>query len=199
MHRLFRVLCVIQDNRITKFQKSPLGTLEASLCNQITYFNCFPNITIRLNDATRSLRLRVKIDGIAMRENMQELAIIYKVYFQLMSSTVEPKTKISNIPGLTISFLTHPKNCSEQIKKVTWNEITFLLEWKLSGPKVKPEDTKSKSYEDKKSGNISLRFENHIKSDVNFEEVNKGLQNLNLQNLRSNTVKETFVSVLINI
>jgi hypothetical protein len=63
-----------------------------------------------------------------MKESMQELAIVYKVYYKLMSSTVEPRTKISNIPGLTTGFLTNPRNCSEQIKKVTWNEVTFPIE-----------------------------------------------------------------------
>ena len=189
------VLCVLQDNRITDFQKSLLGTLEASLCNQIAYFNYFPNFTTSLRDATHSLRLRVKTNGIAMKENMQELAIVYRVYYKLMSTTVEPKTKISNVPGLTTGFLTNPRNCSEQIKKVTWNEVTFPLEWKLSGPKIKPENTKAKSYQDKKTENISLRFEGHRRSDVNFEEINRSTQNLNLQNLRrSHTVRETPVS-----
>ena len=109
-----------------------------------------------------------------------------------MSSTVEPKTKITNIPGLTTGFITNPRNCSEQIQKVKWNEVTFPIEWKLSGPKLKPENLKAKSYQDKKTGNISLRFEGHRKSDVNIGEINKGLQNLHLQRLRrSNTVRET--------
>lgn len=86
-----------------------------------------------------------------------------------MSTTVEPKTKISNIPGLTTDFLTNPRNYSKQINKVTWNEVTFPLEWKLSGPKVQPENTKAMSYQDRKTGTISLKFESHRKSDINFE------------------------------
>ena len=33
------VLCVLQDNRLTDFQASLLGNLEASFCNQVAYFN----------------------------------------------------------------------------------------------------------------------------------------------------------------
>ena len=75
---------------------------------------------------------------------MQELAIVYRVYYKLMSSTVEQKTKITNIPGLTTGFITNPRNCSEQIQKVKWNEVTFPIEWKLSGPKLKPRKFESK-------------------------------------------------------
>ena len=51
---------------------------------------------------------------------------------------------------------------------------------------------KAKSYQDRKVGNINLRFEGHRKSDINIGDVNKGLQNLHLQGLRrSNTVRET--------
>ena len=39
------VLCVLQDDRITDFKKRLLGTVEASLCNQVAYFNVFPNFT----------------------------------------------------------------------------------------------------------------------------------------------------------
>jgi hypothetical protein len=45
-----------------------------------------------------------------------------------MSTTVEPRTKITNILGLTTGFLTNPRNYSEQIKKVTWNKVTFPIE-----------------------------------------------------------------------
>ena len=95
------VLCVLQDNRLVDFQKSMLGTLEATLCNQVAYFGCFPNFSTSLDDAAHCLRLRVKTDGTSMKEGMQELAIVYRVYYKLMSTTVEPKTKVTNIPGLT--------------------------------------------------------------------------------------------------
>lgn len=107
---------------------------------------------------------------------MQELAIEYRVYYKLMSTTVESKTKIANIPGLTTGFLTNPRNHSEQIKKIAGNEVTFPLDWKLASPKIEPEITKSTFYQDRKTGEISLRFEGHSKSDMNFEDFNKNLQ-----------------------
>ena len=101
-----------------------------------------------------------------MKENKQELAIEYRVYYKLMSTTVKPKTKMTNMPALTIGFLTYLRNHSEQIKKIDWNEVTFPLEWKLAGPKIQPENTKATSYQDRKTGEINLRFEGHRKSDV---------------------------------
>ena len=139
------VLCVFQDNRLTDFQKSMLGTLEASLYNQVTYFNCFPNFSTSLDDASHCLRLRVKTDGTSMKEGSQELAIVYRVYYKLMSTTVSPKSRISNIPGLTAGFLTNPKNYSQQIHKVTWDKVTFPIEWKLSGSKEKSRKLESSS------------------------------------------------------
>lgn len=73
------VLCALQDNIIIYFKKSWLRTLEASLCNQVAYFNYFLNFTTSLKDVAYCLRLRVKIYGIAMKENMQQLAIEYRV------------------------------------------------------------------------------------------------------------------------
>ena len=64
------VLCVLQDNRLTDFQKSLLGTLQTSICNQVAYFSCFPNFSTSLNDVTHCLRLRVKTNGTFIKECM---------------------------------------------------------------------------------------------------------------------------------
>ena len=82
------VLCVLQDDRITDFKKSLLGTVEASLCNQVAYFNVFPNFTTHLGDPAHCLRLRIKTDGISMKKGMMELAIDYRIYYKLISSNL---------------------------------------------------------------------------------------------------------------
>ncbi|KAL6194331.1 hypothetical protein ACLB2K_035415 [Fragaria x ananassa] len=163
------VLCVLQDNRLIDFQKSLLGTLQASLCNQVAYFNCFPNFSTSLNDAAHCLRLRVKTDGTSMKEGMPELAIVYRIYYKLMSTMVEPKTRLSNISSLTTGFLTNPRNHSEQIHKVTWDEVTFPLEWKFSSPKEKPESARAAIYENRRTGDVNLKFEGHRRSDATLE------------------------------
>ncbi|KAL6138156.1 hypothetical protein ACLB2K_063442 [Fragaria x ananassa] len=162
------VLCVLQDDRITDFKKSLLGTVEASLCNQVAYFNVFPNFTTHLRDAAHCLRLRIKTDGISMKKGMMELAIDYRIYYKLMSSNVTPNTRFLNSPGITTSVLTNPKNNSQQKHVTKWHEVTFPREWNLTPPVRQLESSNASVYEDT-GGKISLQFHRH--SFANYEEA----------------------------
>ncbi|KAL6227709.1 hypothetical protein ACLB2K_001666 [Fragaria x ananassa] len=162
------VLCVLQDDRITDFKKSLLGTVEASLCNQVAYFNVFPNFTTHLRDAAHCLRLRIKTDGISMKKGMMELAIDYRIYYKLMSSNVTPNTRFLNSPGITTSVLTNPKNNSQQKHVTKWHEVTFPREWNLTPPVRQLESSNASVYEDT-GGKISLQFYRH--SFANYEEA----------------------------
>ncbi|KAL6194743.1 hypothetical protein ACLB2K_035819 [Fragaria x ananassa] len=162
------VLCVLQDDRITDFKKSLLGTVEASLCNQVAYFNVFPNFTTHLKDAAHCLRLRIKTDGISMKKGMMELTIDYRIYYKLMSSNVTPNTRFLNSPGITTSVLTNPKNNSQQKHVTKWHEVTFPREWNLTPPVRQLESSNASVYEDM-GGKISLQFHRH--SFANYEEA----------------------------
>lgn len=106
------VLCVLQDDKITDFKKSLLGTVETSLCNKVTYFNVFPNFTTHLRNAAHCLRLRIKTYEISMKKGMIKLAVHCRIYYKLMSTNVTPNTRFLNSPGITKSVLTNPKNNS---------------------------------------------------------------------------------------
>ncbi|KAL6130306.1 hypothetical protein ACLB2K_068687 [Fragaria x ananassa] len=162
------VLCVLQDDKITDFKKSLLGTVEASLCNQVAYFNVFPNFTTHLKDAAHCLRLRIKTDGISMKKGMMELAIDYRIYYKLMSTNVTPNTRFLNSPGITTSVLTNPKNNSQQKHVTKWHEVTFPREWNLIPPVRQLESSNASVYEDT-GGKISLQFHRH--SFANHEEA----------------------------
>ncbi|KAL6222983.1 hypothetical protein ACLB2K_006373 [Fragaria x ananassa] len=162
------ILCVLQDDRITDFKKSLLGTVEASLCNQVAYVNVFPNFTTHLRDAAHSLRLRIKTDEISMKKGMMELVIDYRIYYKLMSSNVTPNTRFLNSLGITTSVLTNSKNNSQQKHVKKWHEVTFPREWNLTSPVRQLESSNASVYEDM-GGKISLQFHRH--SFANHEEA----------------------------
>lgn len=55
-----------------------------------------------------------------MKENMQELAIEFRVYYKLMSTTVEPRTKIIKYP---MSHYQFPHQSKESFRA---NKENFL-------------------------------------------------------------------------
>ncbi|XP_050369019.1 ATP synthase gamma chain, chloroplastic-like [Argentina anserina] len=52
---------------------------------------------------------------------MNELTVVYRIYYKLVSTTVESKTKLSNIHGLITSFLTNSRNHSETLVEVLYD------------------------------------------------------------------------------
>ena len=66
--------------------------METSLHNGPVYFNCYPNFALSLSDRNimKSLNLNVKKDGYYMKEGLEHLAIIYRIYYKLMKTTLDP-------------------------------------------------------------------------------------------------------------
>ena len=66
--------------------------IETSLHNGPAYFNCYPNFALSLSDKNimDALTLNIKIDGYYMKEGSEPLAIIYRIYYKLMKTTLDP-------------------------------------------------------------------------------------------------------------
>ena len=86
------VLLSLRDERHLRFNGSLLGMMETSLQNGPVYFNCYPNFALSLSDRNimKCLNLNVKKDGYYMKEGLEPLAIIYRIYYKLMKTTLDP-------------------------------------------------------------------------------------------------------------
>ena len=94
------VLLCLRDDKHLRFNDSLLGMMETSLHNGPIYFNCYPNFALSLSDRNimDALTLNIKTDGYYMKEGLEPLAIIYRIYYILMKTTLEPQSMVEPSP-----------------------------------------------------------------------------------------------------
>lgn len=66
--------------------------IQTNICNEPIFFNCCPNYSVDLTDnlILNSLVLDVNLQGDEFYD-CKNFAIVYRVYFRLMSSHLNPK------------------------------------------------------------------------------------------------------------
>ena len=94
------VLLCLRDDRHLRFNDSLLGMMETSLHNGPVYFNCYPNFALSLFDRNimDALTLNIKTDGYCMKEGSEPLAIIYRIYYKLVKTTLDPQSMVEASP-----------------------------------------------------------------------------------------------------
>ena len=66
------------------------------------YFDCYPNFAVSLTDETVLQTLKLDIEsGYNMLEGAQPLVIVYKIYYKLMKTTLEPQVLMESLKGKT--------------------------------------------------------------------------------------------------
>ncbi len=67
--------------------------VESFLFQGPIYFNCYPNFAVSLTDETilQTLELDIETLGYNMLDSAQPLVIIYRIYYKLMKTTLEPQ------------------------------------------------------------------------------------------------------------
>ena len=80
------VLMCLRDARFKNFNDNILGMITASLYNDPVYFNCYPNLTLALDDPNivKALTLNIASSGYIMEEGSKSLALIYCIYYRLL-------------------------------------------------------------------------------------------------------------------
>ena len=68
------------------------------------YFNCYPNFAVSLTDETvlQTLELDIETSRDNMLEGAQPLLIVYRIYYKLMKTTLEPQALIESPKGKTL-------------------------------------------------------------------------------------------------
>ena len=64
--------------------------VEASLHNDSIHFNCYPDLTISLDNKwpEKALTLNIETSGYKMLEGSRPLALIYRIYYKLLKTNL---------------------------------------------------------------------------------------------------------------
>ena len=82
------IFMALRDKRLKRRKSSLLALIQTNTCNGPIYFNCAPNYSLDMTDPLimDSLVLDIHLQGNEFHKNCKNFAIIYKVYFKLLSS-----------------------------------------------------------------------------------------------------------------
>ena len=95
------VLMCLQDARFKVFSDSILGMITASLYDVPVYFNYYPDISLTLDDPNivKALTLNILTSGYNMEESSKPFALIYRIYYRLLGTQLNPGARINGEPA----------------------------------------------------------------------------------------------------
>ena len=93
------VLMCLRDARFKNFKDSILGMITASLYDGPVYFNCYPDLTLTLDDPNivKALTLNIASSGYHMKEGSKPFALIYCIYYRPLGTQLNPSAINHNI------------------------------------------------------------------------------------------------------
>ena len=115
-----------RDTRLFNFDDSPLGILESNLAKGLVYFNCYPNFSIEIEDPNilDTFTLNIKTKNMNSKLGTRDLAVIYRVYYKLMKTTIAPKAINSSPKGVTMLMESHQEHSTTFVHRMLkWDEI----------------------------------------------------------------------------
>ena len=200
------VLMCLHDARFKNFKDSILGMITASLYDGPVYFNCYPNLTLALDDPNivKTLTLNIASSGYHMEEGSKPFALIYHIYYILLGTQLNPCAINHREPsGKTMLIQCSTPDAKIQIPKmIQWQDVKLPTEWFLEqeSPIAKPifdelDLTHIQQYLD---GTVKINFQNNQPSRINegrhsfagSESISKRDQDLN-EFLQKNFEKST--------
>lgn len=132
------IYLALHDKRYKRYKSSLLAMDQTNICNGPIFFNCCPNFSVDLTDPMilDSLMFDVKLLGDEFF-NCKNFVVIYRVYFRLMSSNLNPK--FSNPFPLTreeivLLQIDVEKPTTFTPKRLKWSEITIPSEFVIENP-----------------------------------------------------------------
>ena len=86
------VLMCLRDARFKNFKDSILGMIIVSLYDGPVYFNCYPDLTLALDDPNivKPLTLNIASFGYHMEEGNKPFSLIYHIYYRLLGTQLNP-------------------------------------------------------------------------------------------------------------
>ena len=129
------------------------------------YFTCYPNLELGcMNDQSihKALTLNIQTQNYDMDPRSRNILILYKVYYKVMTSVVNPNCLLSSPKDQTLIWQANEKNSTVIIPKpIPWECLTQSKEWNFKQlPAPKPiEQPKLMSITEDGQGNVQINFE----------------------------------------
>ena len=119
------VLTCLRDARFKNFKDSILGMITASLYDGPVYFNCYPNLTLALDDPNivKTLTLNIASSGYHMEECSKPFALIYRIYYKLLGTQLNPSAKINREPSGKTMLSSTPGAKVQVPKMIQWQDV----------------------------------------------------------------------------
>ncbi|KAG6670599.1 hypothetical protein I3843_Q052600 [Carya illinoinensis] len=160
------ILLCLRDARHNQFETSILGMIQSSLFNGHVYFDCFPDLPLALNDPNilKALTLNIATSGYDMVKGSKPLAVIYRIYYRVLKSTLNPKTVLKSTGGKTLLIQSSTPDANVKVPTmIHWKDISLPNEWILNQEvppapilTVKPDIDYIQQYLD---GTVKISFE----------------------------------------
>ena len=129
------ILMCLRDARFKNFKDSVLGMITASLYDGPLYFNCYPDLTLALDDPNivRALTLNIASSGYNMEEGSKPFALIYHIYYRLLGTQINPGALNHREPsGKTMFIQCSTPDAKVQVPKmIQWQDVKLPTEWLL--------------------------------------------------------------------
>ena len=129
------VLMCLRDARFKNFADSILGMITASSYDGLVYFNCYPDISLALDDPNivKALTLNIAPSGYNMEEGSKPFALIYCIYYRLLGTQLNPGARINREPDdKTMLIQCSTPDAKTQVPKmIQWKYVTLPIEWLL--------------------------------------------------------------------
>ena len=124
----------LRDTHHIRFNDSLLGTIETSIGCELIHFDCFPNFTVGLYDPhiMKALTLNIKTHGTFMLQGVQQIALIYRVYYKCLKTNLNVQALDKRKMGETTLIQTKDLRSKIQVPRtLKWSEVTFPSDWTL--------------------------------------------------------------------
>jgi hypothetical protein len=141
------VLLCLRDARFLHFKPSVLGMIQSSVYAGPVHFDVFPNMSVSLDDVNflKSLTLNIQTKGYEMEEGSRPLAIIYRIYYRLMKTSLNPQAIFKDPKGSTLLIESSTQNAAISTPKmIQWDKLNLPNEWILESVS-KPTSVASRS------------------------------------------------------
>jgi hypothetical protein len=163
------VLLCLRDARFLQFKPSILGMIQSSVYAGPVHFDVFPNMSVSLDDINflKTLTLNIQTKGYDMEEGSRPLAIIYRIYYRLMKTSLNPQAIFKDPKGSTLLIESSTLNAAISTPKmIQWDSLNLPNEWILENVS-KPNAMASRSSD---IGVIEQYLNGDVK--INFADLN---------------------------
>ena len=96
-----------------------MSMIDSNLANGLVYFNCFLNFSMNMNDPSilSSLTLNIKTKNMNFVEEAQNIAIIYMIYYKVMTTQLNPRAICQSVKDETLLLQYNPNNIQAFVPK----------------------------------------------------------------------------------